>query len=53
MLCFPNAIVMRCEHQPFHGKATRVSRVFTKRNGQWLMAVSFQTSRQDAAVKTI
>lgn len=53
MICFPNAIVMRCEHQPFHGKATRVSRVFTKRNGQWLMAVSFQTSRQDAEVKTI
>jgi hypothetical protein len=53
MICFPNAIVMRCEHQPFHGKATRVSRVFTKRNGQWLMAVSFQTSRQDAPVKTI
>ncbi|HZQ13601.1 MAG TPA: hypothetical protein VFB31_12405 [Pseudolabrys sp.] len=53
MLCFPDAIVMRCEHQPFHGKATRVSRVFTKRNGQWLMAVSFQTSRQDAPVKTI
>jgi len=53
MICFPNAIVMRCEHQPFHGKVTRVSRVFTKRNGQWLMAVSFQTSRQDAPVKTI
>jgi len=53
MIGFPNAIVMRCEHQPFHGKATRVSRVFTKRNGQWLMAVSFQTSRQDAPVKTI
>jgi hypothetical protein len=53
MIDFPNAIVMRCEHQPFHGKATRVSRVFTKRNGQWLMAVSFQTSRQDAPVKTI
>jgi hypothetical protein len=53
MIDFPNAIVMRCEHQPFHGKATRVSRVFTKRNGQWLMAVSFQTSRQDATVKTI
>ena len=50
---FPNAIVMRCEHQPFHGKAARVSRVFTKRNGKWLMAVSFQTSRQDAPVKTI
>lgn len=53
MICFPNAIVMRCEHQPFHGKATRVSRVFTKRNGRWLMAVSFQTSRQDAPVKTV
>jgi len=53
MFDFPNAIVMRCEHQPFHGKATRVSRVFVKRDGQWLMAVSFQTSRQDAPVKTI
>lgn len=53
MIDFPNAIVMRCEHQPFHGKATRVSRVFVKRNGKWLMAVSFQTSRQDAPVKTI
>ncbi len=50
---FPGAIVMRCEHQPFHGKAARVSRLFTKRNGRWLMAVSFQTSRQDAPVKTI
>ena len=53
MIDFPNAIVMRCEHQPFHGKATRVSRVFVKREGLWLMAVSFQTSRQDAPVKTI
>jgi hypothetical protein len=53
MIDFPNAIVMRCEHQPFEGKATRVSRVFVKRDGQWLMAVSFQTSRQDAPVVTI
>jgi hypothetical protein len=50
---FPEAMVMLCEHQPFHGKAARVSRVFNKRDGQWLMAVSFQTTRQDAAVKTI
>ena len=50
---FPDAIVMACEHQPFHGKAARVSRVFVRRDGQWLMAVSFQTTRQDAAVKTI
>jgi hypothetical protein len=53
MIGFPSAIVMRCEHQPFHGKATRVSRAFVKRDGQWLMAVSFQTSRQDAPVQTI
>ena len=50
---FPDAMVMACEHQPFHGKAARVSRVFVKRDGQWLMAVSFQTTRQDAPVKTI
>ena len=50
---FKDAMVMRCEHQPFHGKAARVSRVFVKRDGQWLMAVSFQTTRQDADVKTI
>ena len=50
---FKDAIVMTCEHQPFHGKAARVSRVFVKRDGQWLMAVSFQTTRQDAPVKTI
>jgi hypothetical protein len=53
MIGFPDVMVMRCENQPFHGKATRVSRVFVKRDGQWLMAVSFQTSRQDAPVKTI
>lgn len=50
---FQEAIVMTCEHQPFHGKAARVTRVFVKRDGNWLMAVSFQTTRQDAPVKTI
>jgi hypothetical protein len=50
---FANAMVMLCEHQPFHGKAAQVSRVFVKRDGQWLMAVSFQTTRQDALVKKI
>jgi hypothetical protein len=50
---FKDAMVMVCEHQPFHGKAARVSRVFVKRGGQWLMVVSFQTTRQDAEIKTI
>jgi len=50
---FKDAMVMACEHQPFHGKAARVSRVFIKRDGRWLMAISFQTTQQDAPVKTI
>jgi hypothetical protein len=50
---FKDAMVMMCEHQPFHGKAARVSRVFVKRDGRWLMTISFQTTRQDAPVKTI
>jgi hypothetical protein len=50
---FKDAMVMACEHQPFHGKAARVSRVFVKRDGRWLMAISFQTTRQDAPVKTV
>ncbi len=50
---FPDVMVMRCEHQPFHGKAAQVSRVFVKRDDAWLMAVSYQTTRQDAPVKSI
>ncbi len=50
---YGDAILMRCEHQPFHGKAARVSRVFVRREGLWQMAVSFQTTRADAPVITI
>ena len=50
---FKEAMVMSCEHQPFHGKLNRVSRVFVKRGGQWLMAVSFQTVDEDAPVVTV
>lgn len=48
-----DAMLMRCEHQPFHGKGTRVSRVFVRRDGLWQMAVSFQTTQADAPVVTI
>jgi hypothetical protein len=47
---FGDAMLMRCEHQPFHGKAARVSRLFVRRDGLWQMAVSFQTTRADAPV---
>jgi hypothetical protein len=50
---FGEAMLMRCEHQPFHGKAARVTRVFVRRAGLWQMAVSFQTTRADAPVVTI
>ncbi len=50
---FADCVVMICEHQPFHGKAARVNRVFVKRGGEWLMAVSYQTTQQDAEAKTI
>ena len=50
---FGDTMLMRCEHQPFHGRAALVSRLFVKRDGMWLMAASFQTTRQDAPVKTI
>jgi hypothetical protein len=39
---FGDAMVMLCEHQPFHGKAARVSGIFVKRDGKWLMAISLQ-----------
>jgi hypothetical protein len=50
---FGDAMLMRCEHQPFQGKAARVSRLFVRRDGMWQMAVSFQTTQQDAPVVTI
>jgi hypothetical protein len=50
---FGDAMLMRCEHQPFHGKTARVSRLFVRRDGMWQMAVSFQTTRAEAPVVTI
>jgi hypothetical protein len=50
---FGDAMLMRCEHQPFDGKAARVTRVFVRRDGLWQMAVSFQTTRADAPVVTV
>jgi hypothetical protein len=46
-----NTIVMTCLHQPYHGKPIHVSRVWLKRNGQWVMAISFQTTIQAEPAK--
>ena len=42
---FNDAIVMSCEHQPFHGKArARLVAYSSSATANWLMAVSFQTT---------
>jgi hypothetical protein len=42
---------MTCLHQPHQGKPVQVSRVWIKRDGKWIMAISFQTTIQAAEVK--
>jgi hypothetical protein len=40
---FGDSLVMTALHQPFTGKPIRVTRVWIKRGGAWLMAISYQT----------
>jgi hypothetical protein len=51
MFDFGNTVVMTCLHQPYHGKPIHVTRVWLKRNGQWVMAISYQTTVQGAPAK--
>jgi hypothetical protein len=51
MFDFGNTTVMTCLHQPYHGKPVHVTRVWLKKNGQWLMAISFQTTIQGEPAK--
>jgi hypothetical protein len=46
-----DTVVMKALHQPFHGKPVRVSRIWIKRDGKWVMATSYQTTIQAAAAK--
>jgi hypothetical protein len=52
MFDFGDAVVMTCLHQPYTGKAVHVSRLWTKRDGKWIMSISFQTTIQAATAKT-
>jgi hypothetical protein len=52
MFDFGDAVVMTCLHQPFTGKPVHVSRLWVKRNGQWVMSISYQTTIQAAPAKT-
>ncbi len=46
MFDFGDAVIMTCLHQPFSGKPIHVSRLWIKRDGQWVMAISYQTAIQ-------
>ncbi len=52
MFDFGDAVVMKCLHQPFTGKPVRVTRVWIKRDGKWVMSISYQTTIQAAAGKS-
>jgi hypothetical protein len=51
MFDFGDAVVMTCQHQPHTGKPVHVSRLWIKRNGQWVMSISYQTTMQAALAK--
>ena len=46
MYDFPDAIVMKAEHQRGSNKAVHVTRIWIKRDGAWQMAFSEQTTEQ-------
>ena len=52
MFDFGDSIVMTAIHQPYVGKAIRVSRLWIKRDGKWLMSLSFQTTIEFSTAKT-
>ena len=51
MFDFGDAVVMTCLHQPYSGKPVHVSRLWIKRNGQWVMSISYQTTMLAAPAK--
>jgi hypothetical protein len=44
MFDFGDAVIMTCLHQPFSGKPVHVSRLWIKRDGKWVMVISYQTT---------
>jgi hypothetical protein len=51
MFDFGDSVVMTCLHQPYTGKPVHVSRLWIKRDGQWVMVISYQTTMQAGAAK--
>jgi hypothetical protein len=46
-----DAIIMTCLHQPASGKPVHVSRLWIKRDGNWIMSISYQTTIQAGVAK--
>jgi hypothetical protein len=44
LFVFGDAVVMRSEHRPDRGNPLHVTRVWVKRNGNWMETLSYQTS---------
>jgi Domain of unknown function (DUF4440) len=51
MFDFGDSVVMTCLHQPHTGKPVHVSRLWIKRDGQWVMVISYQTTIQAGVAK--
>jgi hypothetical protein len=51
MFDFGDAVIMTCLHQPYSGKPVHVSRLWIKRDGNWIMSISYQTTIQAGVSK--
>jgi len=51
MFDFGDAVIMTCLHQPYAGNPVHVSRLWIKRNGNWIMSISYQTAIQAGTPK--
>jgi len=48
---FGDSIIMTSLHQPYTGKAVRVTRLWIKRDGKWIMAISYQTTIEGSSAR--
>ena len=50
---FGDSMVMTSLHQPYSGKPIRVTRLWIKRDGQWIMAISYQTTIEASSARMV
>lgn len=48
---FGDSVVMTSMHQPYSGKPVRVTRLWVKRDGKWVMSISYQTTIESSSAK--